>query len=266
MVRTIVTLALVAAALVALIWVMQRQLIYLPAQNLPSPPAPGEEVSFSTDDGLELGAWFVSPPTTPSGTVIVFNGNAGNRSNRFSLAVALAGEGYAVLLVDYRGYGGNPGSPTEAGLASDARAALDYLRSRPDVDRGRIIYFGESLGAAVATGLATEEPPSALILRSPFPSLVDVGRIHYPFLPVSLLLRDRFPLADQISEVTAPIMVILGTEDNIVPPDLSRSVFEAASEPKTLLTIEGVGHNDPELLAGEKMIGGVTDFLRSALP
>lgn len=259
-------LGLAAVAVVALVWALQRQLIYLPSQDVPAPPPPVEKVSFATEDGLELAAWFIRPLSDPSATLIVFNGNAGNRSNRLPLGTALADSGHAVLLVDYRGYGGNPGSPSESGLAKDARAALAYLQSRDDVDPRRIVYFGESLGAGVATALAAEEPPAALVLRSPFPSLVAVARVHYRFLPVSLLLRDRYPLRDQISEVPAPVMVILGTADDIVPPGLSRDVYGAVSEPKTLLTIDGVGHNSFELLSGEEMIDGITSFLGTSLP
>lgn len=265
MVRAIATLGLLVVAVSALIWAFQRQLMYLPSQDVPTPPPGVDEVSFATDDGLELEAWFVRP-SNPLATLIVFNGNAGNRSGRLPLAATLSAEGYAVLLVDYRGYGGNPGSPTESGLVSDARGALAYVRGRDDVDPDRVVYFGESLGAGVAAGLAVEEIPAALVLRSPFPSLGDVGRIHYPFLPVSLLLRDRFPVRDQIAEVAAPVMVILGTDDDIVPADLSREVFAAAADPKRLLTVEGVGHNDLDLLAGEQMVEGIAGFLRSNVP
>ena len=264
--RAIVTLVVLAAAFVAFIWLIQRQLIYLPSEFVPAPPPGVERVSFSTEDDLELSAWFLQPPGESSATVIVFNGNAGNRSNRLPLAAALNREGYSVLLVDYRGYGGNPGSPTEEGLAKDARASLAHLKGREEVDTERIVYFGESLGAAVATSLAFEAPPAALVLRSPFPSLVDVARLHYPFLPVSVLLRDRFPVADRISEVSVPVMVVAGTEDEIVPPELSVKVFEAAMEPKAMFTIEGAGHNDPELLAGRQLIDGIAAFVGSELP
>ena len=266
MVRTIVFVGLIAVALIAFLWIFQRQLIYLPSDQMPSPPPAVEEVSFATEDDLDLSAWFVRPSSEPLATVIVFNGNAGNRSNRLPLGMALADEGFAVLLVDYRGYGRNPGSPSESGFVADAKAAAGYLESRDGVDDDRIVYFGESLGAAVATALATERPPAALVLRSPFSSLAQVARVHYPWLPVSLLLRDRYPVQSQITRIDSPVMIILGTDDHIVPPDLSRVVFDAAPEPKSLVTIQGAGHNDMELLAGDEMIERVSDFLRSNLP
>jgi fermentation-respiration switch protein FrsA (DUF1100 family) len=195
--------------------------------------------------------------------VIVFNGNAGNRGYRAGLATALARRGFAVLLFDYRGYGGNPGTPSEEGLARDARAARDYLRSRRDVDPDRIVYFGESLGSAVATTLAVESPPSALILRSPFTSLEDVGRHHYPFLPVRWLLQDRFATVDRIRRLAAPLLVIAGDRDRIVPTALSLRLYESASEPKTLRIVRGADHNDAALAEGEGLIESIVEFLRN---
>jgi fermentation-respiration switch protein FrsA (DUF1100 family) len=190
-------------------------------------------------------------------TVLVFNGNGGNRAHRISLAVALCRYGMNVLLMDYRGYGDNPGSPSEQGLRLDSRAARAFVVDRPDVDRSRIVYFGESLGTAVAVDLAVEHPPAALILRSPFTSMIDLGRHHYPFLPVRLLLRDRFVTVDKIRAVRVPLLVIAGTRDTIVPLAYSQRVYEAASEPKTLLVVPGADHNDVELLSGEQMIRAI---------
>ncbi|MDP6582322.1 MAG: alpha/beta fold hydrolase, partial [Vicinamibacterales bacterium] len=199
----VVTLTVLAAGLLLLVWTFQRSLIYFPFGDVPSPGEMGlpdvEAVTFPAEDGLTLAGWFVPSRVEPaSGTVIVFNGNAGNRAGRAALASAMRDYGYRVLLFDYRGYGGNGGAPTEAGLGADARAARAYLLGRPDVDADQLVYFGESLGSAVAVALAAEHRPAALVLRSPFTSLVDVGRTHYPFLPVKLLLRDRFDTVDAI--------------------------------------------------------------------
>lgn len=241
-----------------LLWVFQRSLIYLPSQSVSAPPIGVEEVSYPTTDGLTLSAWFLHSGDA-EGSVIVFNGNAGNREDRLALGRALVDEGFNVLLTDYRGYGGNPGSPTEQGLALDARAALTYMRERVSADT--LAYFGESLGAGVAIELAMEEPPSALILRSPFSSLPDVAAVHYWWLPSSLLLQDRYPNDDRIGGIAAPVMVIAGSADSIVPTEQSRQVYRAAAEPKQILVIEGADHNDPALLDGEEMIAGVTGFL-----
>jgi fermentation-respiration switch protein FrsA (DUF1100 family) len=167
----------------------------------------------------------------------------------------------AVLLFDYRGYGGNPGSPSERGLATDARAASRYLAVRSGVDPARIAYFGESLGAAVAVGLATERPPSGLILRSPFTSMTDVGGYHYPFLPVRWLLRDRYPSIDRIAKVGCPLLIVSAARDSVVPAAQSRRLYDAARDPKRLVVIPNVDHNDEELAAGPAVIEAVIDWL-----
>jgi fermentation-respiration switch protein FrsA (DUF1100 family) len=249
-----------------LLWAGQRRMIYFPDQNVPSPESVGlagvEQITFRTDDGVDLRGWWVAA-AAPNGTsIIVFNGNVGNRAYRAALAAPLARRGYSVLLFDYRGYGGNSGSPTEEGLAQDARAALRFVKTRTGVDPNRIVHFGESLGAAVAIRLATEQQPAALILRSPFTSLAAVGQHHYPYLPVRWLLRDQFPSKDRIRDVKSPVLVIMGTRDGIVPAEQSRELFEAANQPKRLEVIPGADHNDYELLAGERMLAGILEFLR----
>jgi uncharacterized protein len=263
-------LALVVIALglvLLLFWGTQRRMIYYPFGAVPPPAAVGlervETVTFRTEDGLTLNGWFAAAAAAASGdTVVVFNGNAGNRSFRADLARGLRSTGAAVLIFDYRGYGGNPGSPSEAGLARDARAARRFLESRPGVDPQRIVYFGESLGAAVAVGLALDHPPRVLILRSPFTSLADAGRYHFPYLPVGLLLRDRYPSLDRIGRIACPILVIAGTRDSIIPVEQSRRLFEAAREPKRLAILEGADHNDEALNAGPELIAEVSGFLR----
>jgi fermentation-respiration switch protein FrsA (DUF1100 family) len=254
--------------LVVLLWLVQRRLIYLPFGDVPRPSQVGlqhaESVALATADGLTLNAWLVpaaGPPAT--GALIVFNGNAGNRAHRADLARRMSEQGYAVLLFDYRGYGGNKGVPTEEGLALDARAARRYLESRPGIDPQRIVYFGESLGAAVAVRLAVEQRPYAVVLRSPFTSLADAGRHHYPYLPVGWLLRDRFPSIERISRIGCPLLVIAAAQDSIVPTELSRRLFDAAREPKQLVIVQNVGHNDEALVAGPEIVAAVAGFLRA---
>ncbi len=243
------------------IWLGQRSLIYFPSQWVAPREdlLPGwEEVSYETLDGLRLSAWFLQPDPGAI-VVLVFNGNAGNRSGRAALGAALADRGFGVLLTDYRGYGGNPGRPTEEGVALDARAAVDFLAAA--APGHRVVYYGESLGAAVAIELATERSPAGLILRSPFTSLADVAGIHYPFLPVGLLLRDRYPSIERIGDVGVPLLVIAGADDSVVPSEQSEAIHRAASEPKRLMLIEGADHNDFELLAGAQLIDAIVEFL-----
>ncbi|MQA30770.1 MAG: prolyl oligopeptidase family serine peptidase [Luteitalea sp.] len=268
--RSMITLAAylaVIAAVLALLWTVQRRLIYFPTGGVPTASSTGlsdvEPVTFETTDGLGLSGWFVGASgPSPRVTVLVFNGNAGNRAHRGPLAAALHLHGLQVLLVDYRGYGGNPGAPTEEGLAADSRAARAYLAGRPDVDPARIVYFGESLGTAVAIDLAVTHPPAALVLRSPFTSMADVGQHHYPFLPVSLLLRDRFAAIDRIRRIRVPLLVVAGGHDRIVPIENTRRLYDAAVAPKTLLVLPDADHNDYQLLAGDEMIQAVVRFLQ----
>jgi len=251
----------------ALLWTLQRRLIYFPVGDVPPADEIGlsavEAVTFQTVDGLTLSGWFfaASGPSPPA-TVLVFNGNAGNRAYRGPLAAALQQQGFQVLLVDYRGYGGSPGGPSKDGLAADARGARAYLAGRADVDLSRLVYFGESLGTAVAVDLAVEHPPAAVVLRSPFTSLGDVGQLHYPFLPVRLLLRDRFSAIDQIRQIRVPLLVIAGGRDRIVPIDNTRRLYDAAIAPKTWLVLPHADHNDYELLAGDEMIQAIVRFLQ----
>lgn len=264
--KTAAVLVAVVVMFLLFVWATQRWMIYFPSTRLPSPDDLGlthvEAVAFPTADQLRLGAWFVPASGTPRHiTIVVFNGNAGNRAYRAPLAAALRQQGFQVLLTDYRGYGGNPGSPSEQGLAADATAAVAYLLGRPDVDPKRLVYFGESLGSGVAVRLAAERPPAALILRSPFTSLVDIGRYHYPMLPVGLLLRDRFPSIDRAPALRSPTLVIAGSRDTIVPIDSSRRFSDAIAAPKTFVEIRGADHNDDELLNGDQMIEAIVRFL-----
>lgn len=243
-------------------WMTQRRLIYFPSPAVDDPATVGlpqaERVVFATRDGLQLNGWFVPATASPAGDiVVVFNGNAGNRSHRADLARAFGARGLATFLFDYRGYGENPGAPSEHGLALDADAARAYLESRRDIDARRIVYFGESLGAAVAVHLAVSRPPRSLVLRSPFTSLADTARHHYPYLPVGLLLRDRFASQDVIARLRCPVVVITAVSDSIVPADQSRRLYESANQPKRLVVIEDADHNDEALTSGPRVIDAV---------
>jgi uncharacterized protein len=256
-VRAVIAVVCVGVLFVGLLWAGQRRLIYLPSGSPPpvEQAMPGaQEVTLTTGDGLALSAWWRAAGPT---AVIVLPGNAGNRAGRVPLADALQAQGLSVLLVDYRGYGGNPGSPTEEGLLADARAAVTWTRSQAGV--GRVVLFGESLGSGVAVGVAADDPPDALVLRSPFTSLLDVARTHYGPVP-GWLLRDRYPSIDRIPDVDAPILIVAGDHDEIIPHDQSRRLAEVAGA--RLVTVPGARHNDRELFDGDVLIDAVAVFLR----
>jgi fermentation-respiration switch protein FrsA (DUF1100 family) len=257
-------LVLLYGGLVGLTWGLQRHLVYLPDAG-PVPPAASvlpeaRDVGLDTEDGHRLAAWFLPGKAPDAAAVLVANGNGGHRGLRAPLAAALHDAGLAVLLFDYRGYGGNPGIPSEAGLALDVRAARAFLLEEAGVPADRLLYLGESLGAAVVTELATEHPPAGLVLRSPFVDLASVGAEHYPFLPVRALLRDRYPVAEHVATIQVPTTVVHGGADSIVPPGQSRAVADAAAVLHRVVEVPGADHNDRVLLDGREVVDAVVEL------
>jgi alpha-beta hydrolase superfamily lysophospholipase len=246
---------------VAGLWVFQRRLIYQADQASPGSAsrylAGGQDVTLRTSDGLELAAWYVPARNDCRRTVLIAPGNAGNRAGRVPLARALAEHGLGVLMLDYRGYGGNPGRPNESGLQADARAAQRFLTGEQAVPSGALIYYGESLGAAVMTDLAAGYPPAALLLRSPFTDLAAAAAAAFPILPVRQLLWDEWSVVKKLSHVQVPTTVIYGTADTVIAPELSLAVARAAAGPSTVIAVPGANHNDQVLLDGPPVIDAV---------
>jgi fermentation-respiration switch protein FrsA (DUF1100 family) len=263
----VLVIAAILASLLALLWTFQRSLIYFPLADVPTPEALGltnvESVTFTTTDGVTLHGWFFPGAESASATVLVCNGNGGHLAYRAGLASALRAHGLNVLLFDYRGYGRSGGAPTETGLAADSRAARAYLLQRAETRRTRLVYFGESLGGAVAIELAEAHPPAGLVLRSPFTSMVDMARLHYPLLPADLLLRDRYPSLDRIARVRAPLLVIAGDQDRIIPLENTRRLYDAASTDKKLVVVPGADHNDVALAEGAATVTATVSFIQA---
>ncbi len=229
-------------------WALQRSLVFVPDAGPVQAPSGVRDVVLSTSDGLELGAWLISPPADVDreAAVLYLPGNGGNRAGRIDIGRGIAAQGFTVLLVDYRGYGGNPGSPSEDGLARDAEAATAFLLSE-GFDAERTLYLGESIGTGVTARLQDAHPPAGMLLRSPFTDFVAVASHHYPFLPVGTLLRDRFPVQDYVETSRVPLTVVHGSTDDVVPSEQSASVARRADNLMEELALEGVGHNDPEM-------------------
>jgi len=263
----VLTVTLVSGAVLGMLWAFQRQLIYFPDPG-PVPPAGAvvsgaRDVTLHTEDGLELGAWFVPAGADADGpdlAVLVAPGNGGNRAGRASLADELSRRGLAVLLMDYRGYGGNPGRPSEQGLAADALAAVDALQEL-GYPPERTVYFGESLGGGVVAALQARRPPAGIVLRSPFTELADVGAHHYPFLPVRTLLRERFPVVEHLSRSRVPVTVIYAEHDSVVPSSLSAKVADTAGHLVERVVISGADHNDP-VMFGSRVADAVLRLAR----
>lgn len=226
----------------------ERALIYFPEPGPVSPASRylpgGRDVVLTTEDGLELGAWLFPPIGGDRRAAVLFApGNGGHREGRITLFSALAERGFTVLAMDYRGYGGNPGTPSEEGLAADARAAAASLRAE-GFGPERTIYLGESLGTGVVSRLASSHPPAGIALRSPFPSLADVAKTHYGWLPIDALLHDRFDALPHLRRCGVPVTVIRGTIDAIVPNELSARVAAGVPTLHEDLELPGVDHND----------------------
>jgi uncharacterized protein len=273
LVLTVVGVAVAAVlALKILVVLLEPRVTFMPVTAHPVTPAaiglPFEDVAVRTDDGVRVHGWFV-----PAGyrrgsgraplTLLFFHGNAENVGDCLPLGPMARRAGYNILLLDYRGYGLSEGRPSEKGIYRDGEAALRYLRSRPDVDPDRIVLWGRSIGAAVAVHLAAEEPVVGVVLESSFTSARELLREGgYWFLfALSLAASYRFDQAAKIGRVSAPILVIHGTDDEIVPIELGRRLYELAPGKKEFLAIEGGGHNDLLVLHAQELWGGVRRFL-----
>jgi fermentation-respiration switch protein FrsA (DUF1100 family) len=230
------------------LWALQRELLYHPDPRDSVPPssypmlAGVEELRLNTADGVELVAWYAPAPAGRP-TVVMFHGNGGSlRGERYRLKYFMDASMGALLLA-YRGYSGNPGTPTEEGLYADARAALDGLDAR-GVHRESIVLYGQSLGSGVATKMAAERNFGALILEAPYTSTVDVAAHRFPVIPVGWLMEDRFDSLARIAAIDEPLLVMHGDADFVIPQSQARRLYAAANEPKQAFWPSGVGHND----------------------
>ena len=258
---------------------LERRFIFFPQSLVERTPADlglaYENVYFETRDGRKLNGWFVPAPQSGAAsdmgnsdvTLLWFHGNAGNMGHRVDdLALFHHLLGVNVFIIDYRGYGRSQGKPSEKGVYRDSRAALAYLTSREDIDSDRIVYFGRSLGAAVAVELALYRNPSGMVIFSPFASLADMGRALYPFSPLRLVAGKRFDSLSRLKQYRGPLLVIHGEKDEIIPISQGRKLYEAANPPRDFHTIAGAYHNDALGDAGPEIWSALRDFLDSLSP
>jgi hypothetical protein len=226
-------------------YLAQRKLMYFPETVRTSPADAGfaaaEETILETADGERVVAWHV-PPRGQNPVVIYFHGNGGALRIRVDRFRAITADGTGLLALSYRGYGGSSGSPTEVGLLADADAAYAFASARYAPER--IVLWGESLGAAVAIALAAKRKVARLVLESPFTSAADVGASVYWFMPVRLLMKDQFRSDRRIAQVAAPVLILHGTDDAVVPISFGERLFALANEPKRLVRFPGGGHVD----------------------
>jgi fermentation-respiration switch protein FrsA (DUF1100 family) len=234
---------------------MEKSFIFFPEKEIVETPADAglafEDLYLNTSDGVKINGWFV-PSSGARTTLLWFHGNAGNIGHRVDplrrLHDALS---VNILMIDYREYGKSEGKVSEEGTYRDAIAAYDYLLTRSDVDPGRIILFGQSLGAAVAVELALKRKAAGLILEAPFTSIAAMAKATLPWLPIGGLISTRYDNLSKITRINLPLLILQGDRDEVVPYAQGRRLFEAAREPKTFYTITGAGHNDTYLVGGE---------------
>ena len=237
----------------AVLYFMQPWMLFHPTKALSvTPDQVGlvfEDVRIPVNEKHEIHAWFL-PSSDSAVTVLFCHGNAGNISHRLETAHYLVSLGFNVLLFDYRGYGQSDGSPGEDEMYADGRAAYEWLRNEKHLPAERVVIFGRSLGVAVAVDLASQVPARALVLESTFSSVTDMARHLFPFLPMKWLLRFRLDSESKIGSVAMPILMVHSPQDEIVPYQFGRKLFEAAPEPKTFVEISG-GHNERDYMHTE---------------
>jgi fermentation-respiration switch protein FrsA (DUF1100 family) len=245
-------------------FVMQRSLLYPAGRERPDIAryaAHGiQVVQTQTAEGLILTHWYLPPPNPEAPVIVAFHGNAGHLGDRVPKLLPVAGAGFGLLLAGYRGYGGNPGQPSEAHLTADAHGLLDWLEAQgtgPD----RTVLYGESLGSGIAVKMSAEGRGAAVVLESPYSSVADVAQMHYWYLPARWLVLDTWDNAKRIGELRAPLLILHGERDRVVPVRFGRRLFELAPEPKRALFVPDAGHND--LFNRSEAIAAVMAFVEA---
>jgi fermentation-respiration switch protein FrsA (DUF1100 family) len=272
--RTLISLLSVAASIYALlaltVYLLQGKMVFLsdlPGRALTATPddigLEYENVSLPTSDDERLHGWYV-PATDRRGVVLFFHGNAGNISHRLDSIEIFHQLGLDTLIIDYRGYGESTGKTNEQGTYLDAEAAWSYLVNDRGVPADRIIVFGRSLGGAIGAWLGAQHTPAAVIIESSFTSGVDMARRLYPFLPVHLITRLRYPVAEYASRLDCPVLVVHSRNDEIIPFEMGQSIYAAVKQRKSFLELRG-DHNNGFFISRHDYIAGLNSFIESVL-
>ena len=246
--QVVLVIAAFYVTLVGGLYAWQRKIIFVTDTTAPDLARAGvplaQEWRIVTEDGLDLVAWFTPPREAGQPVALFFHGNSGNIGHRADRMHHFEAAGWGALLVEYRGFGGNPGSPSEEGIARDARAALAALIGH-GYPSNRIVIWGESLGTAVAVRLATENAAAALVLEAPFTSMADIARMRYRLVPIDPLLKDRFDSFGRIGSVEMPLLVMHGIQDDLIPIAMGARLFGAATtKDREFWSAPAAGHND----------------------
>ena len=240
----------------------QRSLLYHPTENNYSEDkilVSIEKVSIKTNDNLKLLGWYKNNNLSKYKTVLFLHGNAGTLENRIHKINHFEKINVNFLLVAWRGFSGNKGKPTEKGLYEDARSAVKWLEEK-GIKKNNIILYGESLGTGVVTEIAQNENFAGVILESPFTSMIDAGKDKYPFLPVKILLKDKYESDKKIKNIKSPVLIMHGKVDKIVPFHMGQTMYELANEPKYSYFSE---YDDHMMEYNEKLLNELKKFIQS---
>jgi fermentation-respiration switch protein FrsA (DUF1100 family) len=269
-IKTTVTLSGLSFLSALLLWgcLMEEKFIYYPDTKIEHTPGDVglafDDVSLTSSDGVRLHGWFVPYPNAQI-TLLWFHGNAGNISHRLENMRLMHDKlQINIFIFDYRGYGRSEGRASEEGTYRDGEAAVQYLHSRKEVDPKRIVFFGRSLGAAVAADLAVYEECLALILETPFVSIAEMARVAFPIFPIGRFLRTRYDVGQKIRKAKVTLLVLHGDRDEVIPYAQGRKVFDAAQEPKEFYTIYGAHHNDTYVVGGDAYFEALKTFIDKA--
>ena len=245
LITLLVSLAGIYVLLSVVLYLLQNRMVFLanmPGRALTATPGDAgfayQDVSITTSDSVRLHGWFVAAKQAKA-TVLFLHGNAGNISHRLDSIAIFRELGLDIFIIDYRGYGQSEGKPSEQGTYLDARAAWEYLVNDREIAPHKIVIFGRSLGGAVASWLAAQTTPGAVILESTFTSAPDMAHRLYPFLPVRLMTRLKYSVKENVKKLSSPLLVVHSRQDEVIPFDMGESIFAAAPEPKQMLVITG---------------------------
>ena len=243
--------------------IYQRKFLYFPDTQIGTPEQYGlcgfDESFIKTGDGLSIQLWY-KPAKNGQPTILYFHGNASHIGNRAGIYSALAGKGFGVLTISYRGYGKSEGKPTEQGLYIDGRSAISYLTENNKIPLDNIILYGESLGTGVAVQMAQEHSVRAVILQAPYTSVSGRAAELYFFIPVKMVMLDHFDSLSKITKINAPLLILHGELDETIPIRHGKTLLKAANSPKEAVFFHDVGHNNFDSSA---IAANVRDFIGS---
>ena len=265
-VRILLYIVLCAVLLVAYVRLLECKTIFYPSKEISMTPEDVglvyEDVYFSTDDNIKLNGWFIKAPSDSGNrvTLLFLHGNAGNISDRLGKIASFHSNGFNIFIVDYRGYGKSEGRPTEKGIYLDVKAAYKYLKKREDIDQDKIVAYGVSLGGVAAVYVAANFNVNGLVLDSTFTSAAEMGKKILPFVP-SFLISVKFDSIGRIKGVKIPKLILHSTEDEMIPYVFGKKLYDAASQPKEFVDIEGT-HNEGYLLFNDTFYGSIKNFLQ----